>query len=295
MAIRSRFSVDGVFWRKAALYGAQHGPRWWIRWSPPVIGAAAAAILPGPRASVVRNLRLIRGDKGPIEDLTGVAQTFAAYAGCLAEILAAGSKNAGTPDAVLVGRRNLDRAAALQRGILIATIHSGGWELVGPLLASYRRSKLVMVMEGERDEGAREIQDAARRKNGLEVVHVGEDPLSSLPILRHLREGHTVAMQIDRVPRGMRSVDVKLFGGPFKMPLGPLRLAQVSGAPLVPIFAARTGYRRYVIEAGPPVILSRKADEAEVARAAQSMADVMGDFLRDHPTQWFHFHGPPAP
>lgn len=294
MASRSRFSVDGVFWRKAAQLGAQHGPRWWLRWSPPLIGAAAAAILPGPRASVVENLRLIRGRKGAFEDLNDVAHTFAAYAGCLAEILAAGSKNAGTPDAVLVGRKNLDRAAALNRGILIATIHSGGWELVGPLLASYRRSKLVMVMEGERDVGAREIQDAARRKNGLEVVHVGEDPLSSLPILRHLREGHTVAMQIDRVPRGMRSVDVKLFGGPFKMPLGPLRLAQVSGAPLVPIFAARTGHRRYVIEAGPPVILSRKADDAEVARAAQSMANVMGEFLRDHPTQWFHFHREPA-
>ena len=295
MANVSRFSVDGVFWRKAAAFGAQHGPGWWIRWSPPIIGAAAAAILPGPRASVVRNLHLIRGEKGPVRDVTEVAQTFAAYAGCLAEILAAGSKNAGTPDAVLVGRKHLDRAAALGRGILVATIHSGGWELVGPLLASYRRSKLVMVMEGERDAGSRAIQDAARRKNGLEVVHVGEDPLSSLPILRHLREGHTVAMQIDRVPRGMRGVDVRLFGGPFRMPLGPLRIAQVSGAPLVPIFAARTGYRRYVIEAGPPVVLSRKADDAEVARAAQSMANVMGEFLRDHPTQWFHFHGASPP
>lgn len=291
MNLLAPLAVDGAFWRKVASLGAQRGPEWCIKYAPAVVGAAAAALLPERRHTIATNLRLIRGDKGPIEDAADVVRTFGSYAGCLAEILSVGGKNAGMPDAVLVGRKHVDKASALKRGIMIATIHSGGWELVGPLLVNYRKSKLVMVMEGERDLEAREIQDRARRASGLEVVHVGEDPLSSLPILRHLREGHTVAMQIDRVPRGMRSVSVKLFGGEFKMPLGPFRLAQVSGAPLVPMFSARTGYRRYVIEAGPAVVLSRRADDTEIARGAQRMADAMSDFLRDHPTQWFHFRG----
>jgi KDO2-lipid IV(A) lauroyltransferase len=253
------------------------------------VGAAAAAILPGARQNILHGIRLIRGSKGPVDDAVDVARTFGAYAGCLAETLSNGGKNAALPEAVLVGRRNVDKASALGRGILIATIHSGGWEVVGPLLVNFRKSKLVMVMEGERDREAREIQDRARRASGLEVVHVGEDPLSSLPILRHLRDGHIVAMQIDRVLPGMRSVTVKLFGGEFKMPLGPFRLAQVSGAPLVPMFAARTGFRQYVIEAAPPVVLSRKADDADIARGAQAVAHSMSEFLRDHPTQWFHF------
>lgn len=289
MALSSSLAVDGVFWRKIAALGAQKGPKWWIRYTPPVFGVAGAMLVPRARTQVLENLHQIRGDRGFFADVADVAKTFSSYAGCLGEILSAGSKNAGTPEAVLVGRRHLDNAVALGKGILIATIHTGGWELVGPLLASYRRSQLVMVMEGERDVEARAIQDRARRASGLSVVHVGDDPLSSLPILRHLRDGNTVALQMDRVPEGMRSVKVRLLGGEWRMPLGPLRLAQVSGAPLVPIFSARTGFRRYVIEAHEPVVLSRRADEAELERAAQKLANSIGGFLREHPTQWFHF------
>jgi len=287
----SPFAVDGVFWRKVAELGARHLPEWAVRRAPAVVGAAAAVLLPDARTTVRQNIRLIRGDDGrsSLDDAAAVVQTFAAYAGCLAEVLATGSKNAGTPDVVLVGRRNLDRAVELKKGIIVATIHTGGWELVGPLLAGYRNCELVMVMEGERDERAREIQDRARRASGLSVVHVGEDPLSSLPLLRHLREENTVALQVDRVLPGMRSIDVRLLSGPFKMPVGPLRLAQVSGAPLVPIFSARTGYRRYVVQAHAPIVIERRAQDADLERAGQKIADAISDFLREHPTQWFRF------
>ncbi len=269
--------------------GAQRLPPWWVRYTPPVIGAMAAALVPTQRRRVLRNLRQIQGEYGPLREARDVTHTFASYAGCLAEILATGSKNAGAPDVVLVGRKHLDFAAAKKKGILVATIHSGGWELVGPLLASYRKSELVMVMEGERDEKARELQDGARRKSGLSVAHVGDDPLSSLPLLRHLRDGNTVALQVDRVPDGMRSVPVTMFGRPFRMPVGPFRLAQVSGAPVVPIFSARRGYRKYVVQASKAIELERRADDAAVAHAAQTVADAITVFLREHPTQWFHF------
>jgi KDO2-lipid IV(A) lauroyltransferase len=288
----SSLAHDGVFWRRVAELGAQKGPEWLVRHAPALFGTAAVAILHEKRGRVIDNLHRIRGKKSRLEDAADVARTFRAYAGCLGEVLSAGSKNASTPDAVLVGRRHMDRAVAMKKGILLATIHSAGWELVGPLLASYRKSELVMVMEGERDPRARAIQDRARRAAGrIRVVHVGEDPLSSLPLLRHLRDGDTVALQVDRVPEGMRSVGVTLLGAPWRMPLGPLRIAQVSGAPLVPIFSARTGYRRYVIEAHPPVVLSRKAGETELAAAAQRIAHSIGEFLREYPTQWFHFKG----
>jgi phosphatidylinositol dimannoside acyltransferase len=285
----SPFAVDGLFWRKVAALGAQHLPEWWIKHAPPLFGAGAALLLTDARGTVRKNIRLIQGQRGALEEATAVAKTFGAYAGCLAEVLSTGSKNGGTPDVVLVGRRHLDRAVLLKKGIIIATIHTGGWELVGPLLAGYRKCELVMVMQGERDERAREIQDRARRASGLSVVHVGEDPLSSLPLLRHLREESTVALQVDRVSPGMRSIEVQLLSGPFKMPVGPLRLAQVSGAPLVPIFSARTGYRRYIVQAHAPIVIGRRAQDADLERAGQKIADAISEFLKEHPTQWFRF------
>jgi KDO2-lipid IV(A) lauroyltransferase len=147
-----------------------------------------------------------------------------------------------------------------------------------------------MIAEApEPDAGARAIQDEARRAHGLIVAHVGEDPLSALPFVRHLREGGIVALQIDRMPSGMRGREVRLFGRPAMLPEGPLRLAMLTGAPLLPIFAARTSYRCYTVVASEPVRLSRNASDAELDAAAQVLASAMQGFIEQHPTQWFHF------
>src|SRR5207247_1079101 len=81
-------------WRRLAHLGASRGPRWWVRYSPPFFGLAAAALLPNARRAVASNLRRIRGDKGRVRDALDVAHPFTTYAGCLAESLANGPNNA---------------------------------------------------------------------------------------------------------------------------------------------------------------------------------------------------------
>jgi KDO2-lipid IV(A) lauroyltransferase len=147
----------------------------------------------------------------------------------------------------------------------------------------------MIAEERERDTEARTIQDDARRASGLLVAHVGDDPLSALPLVHHLRAGGVVALQIDRVHPQLRARSVSLFGAPGAIPEGPLRMAMLTGAPLVPIFAARTGYREYEVVAHGPIRIARRATEGELDTAAQAIADAMQSFVRKHPTQWFHF------
>jgi KDO2-lipid IV(A) lauroyltransferase len=177
------------------------------------------------------------------------------------------------------------------RGIIFATAHTAGWETVGPLLSRHHKLSVMIAEERERDAIARAIQDDARRASGLLVAHVGDDPLSALPLVQHLRGGGVVALQIDRAPPQLRTRAVTLFGAPATMPEGPLRLAMLTGAPVLPIFAGRTGYREYEVVAHPPIRLSRRATGHELDAAAQALADAMQSFVRARPTQWFHFSG----
>jgi KDO2-lipid IV(A) lauroyltransferase len=87
----------------------------------------------------------------------------------------------------------------------------------------------------------------------------------------------------------MRTRRVRLLEQDSEMPEGPLRLAQASGSPLVPVFCARIGHRNYLIEAFPAVHVARQATDADLDAAAQGLADRVGSFLRAHPTQWFNF------
>jgi KDO2-lipid IV(A) lauroyltransferase len=280
---------DAAFWRSLARFGAARGPEWWVRYSPPVFGWAAALAVPEARRAVHANLVRVRGAKGPVRDALDVAKTFAAYAGCLAEVLSNGSKNQRLPAAVLHGEHNVTSALSSGTGVVLVTAHTAGWEIVGPLLQAEHGREVVMVMAPEADERARALQDRARAAIGLRVVHVGRDPFGSLELLRELRRGAIVALQIDRLPPGMKTRSVRFLDAPGAIPEGPLRLASASGAPIFPLFSARTGYREYLIDARPPIYVPRRPSEAQIDEAAQHLAGELGRFLQSHPTQWFDF------
>jgi KDO2-lipid IV(A) lauroyltransferase len=287
---------ERVFWRKLAHWGASRGPEWWVRYSPPVFGWAAALLVPSARRAVLANLHRIRGEASPVRDARDVLATFSTYASCLAEVLSNdAAQGPRTPRATIYGERFLKQAFAARRGAVLVTAHTAGWDSVGPLLARDYGLDVMLVMQPEPDHRSRALHDHARRRAGVVIAHVGDDPLASLPLLRHLRSGGVVALQLDRAADGMRMRRVSLLGRTGAIPEGPLRLAQMSGAPLLPVFCARAGYRDYVIEAFEPVHVDRHASEAALSAAAEHLAAAMTSFLRAHPTQWLKFTVDTAP
>jgi lauroyl/myristoyl acyltransferase len=287
------WSLKGPRWRSLARFGATRMPEWFVRASPPAFGLIVWALARGPRRIVADNLRVLRPSRGPIADAIDVARTFTSYAACVTEVLR-GAPKGDQPQAIVRGDGHLDLALAEGKGVVLVTAHTAGWEFAGRLLMQDRGLRVMIVERPERDPVARAIQDQAREEQGLLVAHAGDDPLAVLPLLRHLRGGGVVALQIDRVPPGMRSRRVRLFGQPGQVPEGPLRLAAASGAPVVPVFAARTGHWRYEVVVRPALRLSRGASEAELDGAAQALADALEAFVSLRPTQWFHFEGQAA-
>jgi KDO2-lipid IV(A) lauroyltransferase len=84
---------------------------------------------------------------------------------------------------------------------------------------------------------------------------------------------------------------VEVGGEPFLVPEGPFRLASLCSAPVIPVFARRLGYFRYEVVIRPPIEVARAADAAAIRAAAEQATSEMTTFLRQNPTQWFHFSG----
>lgn len=286
---QGKLALDGAFWRRAALLGATRLPGWFVRWSPPLIGTAIAIASPGARATIRRRLARARGSTNWIQGGCDVVCTFANFASCLTESLSIGSKNRVVPQAIVHRNARAEALLSTSAGIIFATAHTAGWESLGGLLAHEHHRRVMVVVQRERDPGARALQDAIRAQTGVQIVHVGGDPLASLPLMQHLRNGGVVALQIDRVPPHMTGRPVRLFGTPGVIPEGPLRLAQLTGAPIVPVFSSRTGHRRYTVHVCEPVHVARRAGPHALDAAAQELADALGSFVSAHPTQWFAF------
>lgn len=276
---------DSEFWRKAARLGAVHGPDAFVRYSPPIIGNGWALALPKFRRRVADALRLSGARGTPGE----VARVFAKYALSLTESFAVGSGRNERMKATILGDASFQAARALGRGVIVATAHTSGWYAAGPILGSVYEDEVLVVMQHERDSAAESVQQRARDTLGLKVVHVGTDPLAAMPLLSHLRKGGIVALQMDRVPDGQRSIEVMLAGTPFAMPEGPLQLAGASGAPIVVVLGRRLGFLDYEVQVKNQVTVPRRPSREQLSRAAREIATQIEAFVLENPTDWFHF------
>jgi KDO2-lipid IV(A) lauroyltransferase len=275
--------------RRLAYVGARFGPRFVIEHSPKLFGTAFALALPETRAHVRRNLRRVQGQRGFLSEQRDVVRTFASYAACLAESLGIERRDAQNTELSVQGEAHLRCALDAGRGVILVTGHIGPWDSAARLLAKDFSADVLVVMLAEPDEQARRVHDAVRERSGVRVIHVGAHPLDALPLLRHVRAGGVLAIQLDRGAPGGRFLDVELFGTATRMPEGPFRLAALSGAPIVPIFAHRLGYFRYEFSVDAAIRVSRHATADELQVAASSAAQAMQSFISRHPTEWFHF------
>jgi KDO2-lipid IV(A) lauroyltransferase len=280
-------SRHSVVLRRFAHLGAARGPLWFLRYSPPLIGCVAAVLSSDARHRVIDNLHRIRGPAPKWRDALETMETFGSFAGALAESLAAGSKNERPVELTIEGREHLE--PVLGGPFIVGTIHSGGWDVMGTLLASDYAVDVLVAMAHEVDPRAEKFHDGVRGRTRVRIAHVGSDPLAALPLLAQLRRGGVVAMQLDRTPPGMRALPVHLLGTESTIPEGPFHLARLARVPILPIFCARLGFRRYRIVIHPAIRLQRDASTEETTAAARSFAEKMTSFLREHPSQWFNF------
>jgi lauroyl/myristoyl acyltransferase len=280
---------DSALLRRLAYLGARFGPRFVVEHSPKFFGTAFAIALPETRERVRGNLRRVQGPRGFLSEQRAIVQTFKSYAACLAESLGVERADARHAEQTVLGRTHLRSALDAGRGVILATAHIGPWDLAARFLAKDFDADVIVVMLAEPDEAARKVHDSVRARSGVRVMHVGAHPLDALPLLKHVRGGGVAAIQIDRTAPGSRFLEVPLFGASERMPEGPFRLAALSGAPVVPIFAHRLGYFRYEFSIEAPIWLSRRATPSELQAAAESAAASMQAFIVRHPTEWFHF------
>ncbi len=279
-----------------AYAGAAHLPESWRRVAPPVFGSAFWAALPRVRRVVTDNqARILSLPRGSFAARRAAHALFVEYAHCLTDSLELTAKPDRPFPHRILGREHMVDARREGRGVVVVTAHTGSWEVGGRCLSEDQAMNVTLVMAAEENVGTRGYASELRRRAGTEVVYAdGHDPGTALTLLARLRELGAVAVQLDRAPPSNTPVDVTMFGANWALPRGPFRLAQAAGAPVIPIFIHRVGYRTYEVVVDPAIAVPRKGGPDAVASAARSAAASLERFVRAHPDQWFHFQPIPA-
>ena len=283
-----------------------------------LIGRAACLVLPRPvcywvacrigdfccwrsakdREAVRSNLvAILETDKVPMTQVREVFQNFGMYLvdffrlSCLTP-----QKMRGLVQ--MEGVERMKEALGHGCGAIGLTAHIGNYELAGAVLALLGLPLFAVVLT---HQNSRVDHFFHRQRDRVGVQGIPIQRMSRKAFFERcfsvLRRNQILGLVGDRDFFG-HGIELSLFGQPFRVPTGPASLSLKTGAPIVPTFLIRDGDGAYRLIIEPPIPIPRgvSRDEA-IHRMTQACLDVMAQYIRRYPTQWYLFqeYWKPAP
>jgi lauroyl/myristoyl acyltransferase len=287
-----RFAVRGVFWREYLDWATVNMPfytypvlHWFMTFFFFFFAAPARRI-------VLAHLEIILPSSSRAMNYLRVFRTFHNYAWTISEA-AIHKINKEEFAYEIIGADWLDQLGTAQ-GAIVLTAHMGNYDLGAALFAEKFNREIRLVRAPEPDQQTAEHLSASLEKSGEGAVKVDYNTggaLLSFDLLNALRLGEIVSIQGDRIDAGLAETRAQIFGKEVRLPNGPFVLAQVSRAPIYPLFIARSGYRSYQIIVREPIDVLRtgRDREEDIAQAVEKWGEVLEQLIAERWDQWFAF------
>jgi phosphatidylinositol dimannoside acyltransferase len=179
------------------------------------------------------------------------------------------------------GLSHVDEALDAGRGMILALPHAGNWDVAGVWLVG-RCGGFTTVAERLRPESLYRRFVAYRESLGFEILPLtgGAAPVGDT-LARRLEAGRAVCLVADRdLTSG--GVPVDFFGERAKFPIGPAKLAERTGAALLPVGLWFTDDGGWGFRVHPPV----DVQALSVRAAVQAVADAFAADIGEHPADW---------
>ncbi|MEM9066852.1 MAG: acyl-CoA synthetase [Myxococcota bacterium] len=120
----------------------------------------------------------------------------------------------------------------------------------------------------------------------------GDDMDFMLAIRERAESGALIAILGDRTQPGAKTVDVDFLGAKAQVPAGPYILAATLRLPVyftVGIYRGGADYEFFCIPFADRIVLPRGKRQEAIAEYAQKYADLLTEFCRKEPDNWFNF------
>jgi KDO2-lipid IV(A) lauroyltransferase len=175
----------------------------------------------------------------------------------------------------------LQKCLSRGKGVITVTAHVGNWELGGAAMcmSGFKVNAVALV---QADPKLNQLFQSQRLARGMQVIPMGH---AAKPALKALRRNEIVAVLGDRDFTAAR-MTVQFFGRPARLPHGPARLAEATGAAVIVAGMVRRPDDTFTYEYAEPIFPEGLSD----AQVAERIARDLEVFIRRHPTQWFIFN-----
>ncbi|CAN5764234.1 N/A [soil metagenome] len=178
-----------------------------------------------------------------------------------------------------------DDAAASGKGAIIITAHLGPFDLVASLL-TVRGYPLSALTVRTTNRFAFHSVAFLRSAQHMRVLETSSGGLRE--VIRLLNRGEMIILLSDR-DFFLSGRETMFFDEPTTLPIGAVRLARDTGAPIIPFFAYRRKRGNDLVIREPIMVPRNENREADVAAGLDQVARELEQAIRKAPDQWVLF------
>ena len=283
--------VSGKLMTRLGIILGQHTPRWVGYGLARIAAGVIARRKPEVYWTVRANLRQILGPEA--DDVTLRRMTYQVFfhagqtyydffhaIGQPKEVLAEAVR---IPDGIVAFIRS---ETARGRGVLMLVTHTSNFDLLG--LSMGTRGLPIQMLSLANPQAGFHLLNYLRAKAGFEVTPI--TPQSLRAAIRRLKSGGIVLTGVDRPIPTDREL-VEFFGRPAYLPVGPVRLALMTGALVIMGSCYYEPGEGYALKVTGPLEMIRTGDrQRDIMTNVRRLADILEQHVRARPEQWMMFH-----
>ena len=211
---------------------------------------------------------------------------YRALGASLLEFLWLSARKGSLPAIAIEGRERFDQAKGLGQGVIVATAHTGNWDLVACVCA--KETPLAVVTRRLSARGLDALWQGTRRARGVDLIAAPDGDVLGKARAK-LASGGAVALLIDQDPERTHGVVFEPFLGEIAAhDVLPAVLSARSGAPIVLALGSRgRGHRVRIVETWVP---PARASRAWIEETTRALAARVEDAVREAPEEWLWMH-----
>ena len=240
------------------------------------------------KSELKENLRVVLGEKTGEKTLDKHAfEVFRNFAKYLTDFFrfCKFTKSYISENVTIRGREYLDQSLSEGKGVILAALHLGNWELGGALVGSLNYPISAIVLE----HASKKINDFFVRQriiNGLKSIPIGA---RIRECFKAIRRNEIVAITGDK-DYTSNGVPVTFFGKEAIMPRGPAVLSLRTGAPIIFCGLMRNKDDTYDLFFEKAIKYAPTEDQKKDERILmEKYLGVFEKYIKKYPDQWYVF------
>lgn len=187
----------------------------------------------------------------------------------------------------IIGEENIKKAIEYDKGGVIATAHSGNWEIIGAAL-THQGMKIAGVAQHQRNEQVNNFINYCRAFTGMHIT----DKLDIREMMKMLSQKYFIGLIMDQ-DGGGTGIMMPFFGYEASCVQGPAVMSRFKGAPILPAFITEDKSRpgHHILTILEPVFTEKTKDkDADIYNMMAELTHLVEEHIKRYPDEWFWLH-----